>query len=130
MSAMSFREPNQVKWVGVRPAHNGEQVVASGLASNSTAILYTVPSNKTFYFVSYGATAYIAATGISAWMQIYDGAGALWNTIIDFISDSVGALRADNTFYPPMELPSGYSIRLVSNDSNVQIRAFIFGWEE
>ena len=130
MSVMSFREPNEVKWIGVRPAHKGTQIFSSGLASNSTVVLHTVSLGKTLYLVSYGATAYLATTGISATMDIYDSTPALWQRIIDFIAAAVGQMRADNMFWPPLEIPSGYSIRLVSTDANAQIRGFVFGWEE
>jgi len=52
MALMKFREPNQVKWVGVRPGHNGTQIIRSQGADNATVELYLVPVGQTFYLCS------------------------------------------------------------------------------
>ena len=43
--ATVFREPNQVKWIGVRPGHKGEEIIKN-IDLAASAIVYTVPADK------------------------------------------------------------------------------------
>ena len=43
--ATVHREPNQVKWIGVRPGHKGEEIIKN-IDLAASAIVYTVPADK------------------------------------------------------------------------------------
>ena len=130
MSVMSFREPNQVKWVGVRPAHNGEQITKFGNVTDDILVLYTVPSGKTFYLSSWQFEANTSASGVYGVIYITDASGATYYAIQRIGFNSVSQFADSGTFYPPMELPGGYSIKISSNSTSLIVRAGFFGWEE
>jgi len=76
MALMKFREPNQVRRVGVRPAHDGTQVLERGSADNATVVLYTVPAGKVFYLCHAWLNVQGVAAG-SVYLAIYDGVPAV-----------------------------------------------------
>ncbi len=64
MAATVYAEHNQVKWVGVRPGVEGEQIVKSGEQANGTNVLYTVPAGKVLLiFQTYVTGIATAASG-------------------------------------------------------------------
>jgi len=76
MAYATFREPNQVKWVGVLPGHNGEQVIAQAVADNSTVIAYTVPAGKILLLSHFTSCVFNNAGGIgTAYGYVRDNLG-------------------------------------------------------
>jgi len=130
MSAMLYREPNQVKWVGVRPAHNGEQVAKSGTAVNNTVIIHTVTAGKNLYLV----TAQIfTVNSVAAYGNLWvrDGADATWLYLGGLVSAAGQAIPGQTWYsYPPVEVPAGYDICVVSTALAFNVVGSIFGWEE
>ena len=111
--ATVFREPNQVKWIGVRPGHNGEQVLEGFIAGaiNFTAI-YTVPANKMF-MMTYAALSNTLNIGGNAYLCIYDDTPAIWRVLFGRLNIvNVPGRGCIATFNPPIELPEGYSVRV------------------
>jgi len=104
MALMNFREPNQVKWVGVRPAHNGEQINIGNFVVNGAVTLYTVPAGKILLLIEISAskwTNYVGSIFVEA-----RTAASVW--IRSFCMMEIGnandvAMRAEN-FVPPFEL--------------------------
>ena len=43
--ATVYKEQNQVKWIGVRPGHNGDELIKN-IDLAASAIVYTVPDDK------------------------------------------------------------------------------------
>ena len=126
--ATVFREPNQVKWVGVRPGHNGEQILEGIIvgAINFTAI-YTVPADKMF-FMTYAALSNILNIGGNAYLCIYDDTPAIWRVLFGFLNIlNVPAPGPVATFNPPIELAAGYSIR-VYQSALIGAIASVHGW--
>ena len=112
--ATVHREPNQVKWIGVRPGHNGEQILEHNQASNNTVIIYTVPADKLLLIFDYFISLY-GAVNVQGTLALYTDVPALWKYLYD------GAVRANNDIsiahnygIIPVELPAGYSIRITS----------------
>jgi len=129
MALMKFREDNQVRWVGTRPGHNGEQVFESGQANNNTVILYTVPAGNTLYLCLVNYSVYFGIANTSKLMY-YDGTPALWRTPIQMsgpVADNFGQVFH---YWPPLELPEGYSIRLFSGGVGLLVTGSVFGWIE
>ena len=62
--ATVHREPNQVKWVGVRPGHNGEQVFEE-FYGNVGAEFYVVPAGKLLFLFDWHLGVSGAAGGSS-----------------------------------------------------------------
>jgi len=130
MSLMNFREPNQVKWVGVRPAHNGEQIIRSGSITGGTYLLYTVPSGKVFYLTYWDAVAHGSNVGYGV-ILVRDTSDVNQYNIANFqTSNSTTELVKCCSLFYPIEIPGGWDICLYSDNASYRIRATIRGWIE
>ena len=130
MSVMNFREPNQVKWVGVRPAHNGTQVIKHTNAQNGTVIIYTVPSGNTYFLTGFTIGVRQEAAGDIA-LGVRDGSD-VWQYYL--FHNSYGSAQPPYAFGMgltyPIEIPEDYDIYLWSSAASVYIFATIMGWIE
>jgi len=130
MSAMSFREPNEVRWVGVRPAHKGTQILDRGIAINAEVTVYTVPSGKTAYITHIALAIYGNTTG-QARVLIKDTGGAIvWSPMEGYSIANTYSFHDNTSYWPPIELPEGYYITVISNAETVSAICNIHGWEE
>ena len=130
MAAMAFREPNQVKWVGTRPGHNGEQVEKYNTATNGTAIVHTVTAGKTLYLVS--AIIFPAAvnSGVGT-VFIRDLLDAVWTYLVGMTGAlNFGLIGQTLSLYHPIEVPEGYDICVLSGGAGLTVYGAIHGWEE
>lgn len=130
MSAMKFREPNEVLWRGVRPAHKGEQVVKGNTVNNGTSIVHTVSTGKTLYLTALAFSVY-AGVGESN-MFVRNAADVTqYYFFVNTIFTAGGAGSMGNlSFNPPLEIPAGYDICVSSNAAANFAYGFIHGWEE
>jgi len=130
MALMRFREPNQVKWVGVRPAHRGTQIAKWNIATDETTILHTVTAGKVLYLCTSILTSNTIVAG-SIYLQIRDLADAVWFILAKTRQSTTSWGQAFcQTFWPPLEVPAGYDIVVVSSPGSVTAIGSIFGWEE
>ena len=82
MALMTFREPNQVKWVGSRPGHNGTQIFGYALATNAVATCYFAPAGKAGYIYGLDLAASSGANPGLASLQIWDAVPAFVSQLI------------------------------------------------
>jgi len=130
MSVMKFREPNQVLWRGVRPGHNGTQVIAFKDATAGTLPLYTVGVGETLYLCTVGLGITTDVTGFCR-VDLRDDGDAFIATLLTlFHFLNIGTIEVHETYWPPMELLAGYYLEVVSGAAGLTARAHIFGWEE
>ena len=130
MAIMKFREKNRVKWMGVRPAHDGEQVTPAGSANNATVIVYTVPAGKTLYITHYAVqcTPNLAGSGYFAIRNELD----VLTYRFQYLENIVGApsLIESCSFVYPVEVPAGYDLYVNSNLLGFWVRVAAIGWIE
>lgn len=130
MGLMQFREGNKVKWVGVRPAHRGEQVVKSvDNVTNTTTILYTVTAGKVFCLCSARINGYATTTGVIK-LLVRDADDTIQYTIMRWQQVATSSKLEWGSFWPPLEIPADYDVCLLSSSNNCYVHGFIFGWEE
>ena len=105
--ATVHREPNQVKWIGVRPGHNGEQYLFL-IDHNAAGVLDTVPADKILLLYDW----YISLVDVAAKAcQVYMRDDAAAN--IGFLAN-LGTCAGTNTSHIaqsltiPIELPEDY----------------------
>ena len=128
--AMLYREPNMVKWVGVRPGHNGTQIAKYAAVVNATAIVHTVTAGKTLFLCTATLGMSVASAG-SGILFIRDGADVLTMLLAALQWSAGGGLHSGPfTAYPPIEIPSGYDIVVESTAAVLTVVGSIFGWEE
>lgn len=132
MSAMAFREPNQVLWRGYRPGHNGTQVTVSNSAVNATVVVYTVGATVAggaLYITDWTFSAYFGAAG-NTYLFVRNGADVTQYNIATIL----GPLNADvamaGTPGVPIEVPNGWDICLQSQQALVYCYGFIHGFEQ
>lgn len=130
MGLMEYREPNQVKWVGVRPGHKGEQVLED-LFSNvaGDVLIYTVPAGKTLFLTNIFLGMWANISGIIG-LSIFDTTPVRWKWLcvgIQIVTDNL--IPINKSYYPPIEIPSGYHIYRYSANADTSI-ACIHGWVE
>jgi hypothetical protein len=128
--AMLHREPNRVKWVGVRPGHEGTQIHKRGVATNAIAIVHTVTAGKTFYFTGFVwfARASLAAAEVIG--RIRNVADVTVIDFIDYYFFTVGQLSICKSYWPPIEIAAGFDIVVYSTDATSWAALTIDGWEE
>jgi hypothetical protein len=130
MSAMVYREPNRTRWVGVRPAHNGEEISKSNNANNATVIIYTVSALKTLFLTGWIHQAYSSGAG-TGFLFVTNAADVVQYTISTqsfLVAGNVVQIAGD-MFYP-IEIAAGYKVKIMTNALAVFTQAFIHGWEE
>lgn len=130
MALMLHRETNQVKWIGTRPGHNGEQVVKSNNAINATSIVHTVTAGKTFY-LCLATFCLVDAVG-AGMLFVRNGADVAQYTIIrsdiETLVGSTSPLLIP--FNPPIEIPASWDICVEATGVGCNANGFVFGWEE
>ena len=113
MALMKFRKQNEIPWVGVRPAHHGTQLVVS-VNTNVIAVntLFTTGAGLCT-FITYLWGTHKDNLDQELYYELWDATPAL-----------VGALNWDRTavgykgcqyhqnFWPPIEFPAGFSLRV------------------
>jgi len=130
MSAMAFREPNEVLWRGYRPGHKGTQVTKRNAAVNATQIVHTVTTNKTLFLCF--ASFHYDDTAVNGYgtMLVRDASDVVQYYIFDLNMRAVGQIMNSGSFNPPIEIPAGWDICVTSSLATGTASGFIFGWEE
>ncbi len=130
MSVMLFREANEVKWVGVRPAHKGTQVTKETLANNATVILHTVTSGKTLFLNLLAGSVRWEGSGRGR-IGVRDGSDVVQYYIFEALKGSAqDTIPFIIPFNIPLEIPAGWDVFLDTNSVSVYIYCFLHGWEE
>ena len=130
MSDMHFREPNQVKWQGSRPGHNGTQVSETGTANTATVDLYTVPAGLVFHFCGWVFLSWGVGFGDGAHLWIWTTVALDRREINRGVHAANDGFTVVKSYWPPLEVPTGAIIRLISDNVNSVCFASIHGWVE
>lgn len=121
-----WREPNRAKWVGIRPGHDGEQMIASSTVSNSSDTMYTVPTNYVLLLFSWWSWTVATGAGTGS-LGIYNDTPALYRRLSYHRMVSAGERDTSHDLFVPIEVPAGYSIVNESSAAVVRIDSVIFG---
>jgi hypothetical protein len=130
MALMKWREPNRAKYIGVRPAHDGVQIAKRATATNGESTIHTVTAGKTFYLVWVKLICGTAGVG-ETYLVWKSGATTILYLCDILVATPVGIISPDSAyFYPPMEIPFGDILSVISSAIAVTGIGEIFGWEE
>jgi len=130
MSDMHFREPNQVKWQGSRPGHNGVQVIiGEQTAVLNWTVFYTVPAGKILYLCqSWLGTAIMVVGAVG--MAVHDDADVFQYRLHGSVITAAITNMPDRAkYWPPLEIPAGYTIKHYQA-ANTQLIYGIKGWTD
>lgn len=138
---MGKKESSEVRMLGVIPSKGadpipvgkipdgGTQVVKSDEIADTSAILHTVTTGKTLYLSHFTlcATRHVAASGFLA---VRDGNDSQVY-VISYVQSytSTQGMAVSGSFLPPLEIPAGYDVYLVSSDAGLFVNGFIHGYE-
>lgn len=130
MGLMTFREKNKVKWIGTRPGHRGTQVIERKTANDGAVTIYTVPAGKVFHLCTSGIgfTTNIQGSGYTC---VTKNDHAFLTDILRFYHHADTSMLGDSVnYWPPMELPAGYYITVVSDSAGLVVAGWVYGWVE
>lgn len=115
--------------VGKIPTH-ATQIIEYDAADNDEPTIYTVPSNKVFYFTHYSFSIYnTAASAGGGRLAIYNDTPALWKEIVRMIVLTNSGFAVSGVFNPPLELAEDFIIKVTSWAANTLVTGFIHGYE-
>jgi len=139
-------EPDQVKWVGVRPVYPTEniqiqmgafettvggvtrvQINKSVIGNNNTTIIHTVTAGKVFYLCAVTFSGNPQAGGTSD-LFIRNVADVAQYTILHSHTAAVDGRDSAMPLFMPIAIPAGYDIVLTT--TNTAAHVFIAGWEQ
>ena len=121
--ATVYREPNQVKWVGVRPGHNGEQILID-IDTAVSVIVYTVPADKLLFLFDWSIST-APNLNIHSRLQIRTAVPVVVANIAG-ASSYTGDSGTNNAqaLWVPIEIKAGYDIYLFATGAT---RGYIHG---
>jgi len=121
MALMKFREANQVKWVGVRPGHNGTFVSAQGMCDAVAWVtFYTVPANKWLFITHSFLTARSAAVLGETSMLVRTEGNDHRIHMLMFDAAANTELAVDTSHPFPIEVSTGGLVRLLISPLGVK----------
>lgn len=140
---MAEIENNLINIRGVRPGYDmdslreyprmpsaGIQVAASADIDNGTVIIHTVTAGKTLYLCHYMWSIWNISGG-NGWgrLQVRDAGDAQVYLIVDSGAADDFAYGISGNFNPPLEVPAGYDICVISGQADCWVSGFIHGYE-
>ena len=121
--ATVHREPNQVKWVGVRPGHNGEQVLKEFYAA-ATAEFYEVPADKLLLLFDWHLGVSGTAAGDS-FIEIRDDGNVHYMYLALCSGKATDAgHNTSQALWVPIEIPALFDFRVITGVTSL---AYIHG---
>lgn len=112
------------------PRTGSTQVAKSGDAINTTTLIHEVTAGKTFHLIA--ATFLVASAAAAEGEMIVTNAADEEQYAI-FKSQDITAqvMIGMNVYNPsmPLEIPTGYKIKIVSSAAGVGVHGFIHGYE-
>ena len=127
MAVMGFREPNMARWVGVRPGHDGQQLVVLGSATNvQTTIVYTVPAGNLLLLCGIVLSAHGAAVNLSD-LYVRNSADVLQYYMWEHYWPSDYGFAWAHSYYPPIEIPAGWDVVVANGIAASYVRSSING---
>ena len=130
MAVMAFREPNRARWVGVRPGHDGTQVVKYARAENATVIIHTVTAGKTLFLCGLMGSVFDNGGGQHTVVFVRDGADVFKYYLYWGENNASAGEPFSKSYWPPIEIPAGYDVCAQSTAAAHYINAIIDGWED
>jgi hypothetical protein len=121
-------DPDQARWIGVRPGIDGDEIYATASANNSTVAVYTVPANKRFYLFNAGVSVRSVTPAVGdASFYLDNGLGVvIWRFGRAMILTGDSKLY-NYSFYMPMIIPATYRLIISSFVAGIIIEGSIHG---
>ena len=109
----------------------GFQIPKSNTCTNVAVIIHTVTAGKTYYLNT--ATLSLrcnAASEQSVSMYVRETGDVTIFTMLKCWANTDQGRNSSIPFMPPMKIPAGYDICIISSNANAHGAGFVMGWEE
>ena len=139
---MGKKEANEVRMLGVLPSRGadpipvgkipdgGTQVVESGTAQNETVVIHTVDTDKTLYLSVAGLCASNTSEAAgTTHLFVTDGDDTEMYALSYARMPANWCFSDQRCFSPPLEIPTGWKIKVDSSAVDVLGYGFIHGYE-
>ena len=127
MAQTKHREPNRARWVGVRPAHDGEQIAESAAATNvQTTIIYTVPAGYILLLFQWSLDCAGAATNTSSFL-VRNASDVIQYNLWTAYFVAAGRAALSSGLFVPIEITAGFDVVVSNTVAASYTRAFIHG---
>lgn len=123
--AQLWRENNRARWVGIRPAHDGAQIIDTSTVSNAVDTMLTAAAGKRLLLFSWWAWSVATGAGTAS-LGIYNAVPALSDRLVYHRHVAAGERNTHHDLFVPIEIPSGWSIRNETNAAAVTQEAWTF----
>jgi len=104
-------------------------VLEYATTANVLVTIYTVPAGKTLFLTNLHAHVYFGVA-TTASVMIYDGTPALWRNLAVIVSFANTAFPTPLAYWPPVEIPAGYSVRILTGAAGCIMYVTLHGWVE
>lgn len=121
-----WKEPNLMRYVGFRPALEGDQACNIGTVSNASFTLLTVPADKVFLLFSFWAYTLASAAGIG-YMSIYNAVPAVAYRLAYHRFTAAGDRYSMHDLSIPIEIPAGWSVVIETNNATTRTEGWVYG---
>ena len=112
--ATVHREPNRVKWIGVRPGHNGSEVLINIDVAVNT-LLYTVGADKLLLIYDW-QLGVIQSGATVAHLQLRTAVPAAYYELASLLTTAGWTTGfASQSLQIPIEVPATYQVYLTTN---------------
>lgn len=130
LKAQIFPGPNAGPIPVGKIPDDGTQVILSGSELNSGSIIHTVDSEKTLYLCHYQVQTVNWSAGVAdTYLQVDNASDLHQYYIVRHYMRVDGNILSSHGFFPPLEIPAGYKVRLESDAASCMIFATIHGYE-
>lgn len=108
--------------------NQGTQVAKSNAVNNGITLIHTVSTGKTFILEHYNCEADWIAINAAGQLQVTDAGDTNQYAIFSFYSEvTAGSFGSQSSLV--LSIPEGWKIKISSNTTNLNMRAFIKGRE-
>lgn len=124
-------EENLLKQYRVYPKRKTgtTQIAKFADAANASVVIHTVSAGKTLYLFAASLGGYAYAAGFYETSVLNGSQEYQYNLLMGFAGASQ-IIPVSISFVPPLEIPSGWIVRVFSGAAGLSVRGNIFGWEE
>ncbi len=132
---------DEARMIGVLPSQGADpipvgkipdgatQILKRGNADDSVTTIYTVTAGKTLY-LCFACMGYLTVAAGVGQLYLLDGESVV---LMDIFLETVLAAGAGRpniaSFFPPIELPGNYMIRMNSSAAGLGVYGSIYGYE-
>lgn len=106
------------------------QVVKSGVIANAALVVHTVTAAKTLYLTNFSFSTYnTSGASQTGYLYVQNSVPVVQYTMVAVMTPNNDGKAVADQLLPPLEIPAGWQIVILSGAANFNVNAFIHGYE-